>query len=185
VRVAKKGGPSKELDVSTRPDVKEPPSGYSAIGVDASGVYVTDSGANKVLKFQLDRAKPKVLAAKQDKAYDLMLDDGNVYFTLAKAGKLMKLSKSGGTAKVLATGLENQTRIGGDSKAIYAVLAAKADDAPQTLSKIPLDGSEITPVGVVPHSHIVEAVSVDDKCVYWAQRNPDTKDAVVYALARK
>jgi len=185
VRVEKKGGPSKELDVATRPDVKEPPSGFSAIAVDASGVYVTDSGANRVLRFQLDRAKPKVLAAKQDKAYDLLLDDDNVYFTLAKAGKLMKVSKSGGAAKVMATGLENQTRIGGDAKAIYATFAAKSEDAPQTLVKIPLDGGDSTPVGVVPHSHIVEAVSVDEKCVYWAQRDPDTKNAVVYALARK
>lgn len=184
VRIEKKGGASKELDVSTRPDVKEPPSGFSAIAADDSGVYVTDSGENRVLRFQHDRAKPKVLASKQEKAYDLVIDADSVYFTLAKAGKLLKVSKNGGTPKVIATGLENQTQITSDTKAIYTTLAAKAEDAPQTIVKIGFEGGAPNPIAVVPHTHVVDAITLDDKCVYWAERDPETRSATVYAIAR-
>ena len=105
IRAAKSSGTTKELDVSERPEAKHAPFGYSAIAVDASGVYVTDSSADRVLRFGLDRQKPKVLATKQEKAYDIAIDDENVYFTLAQKGQLMKVAKTGGAPTKIGSGL--------------------------------------------------------------------------------
>lgn len=182
IRAAKADGKTKELDVSERPDSKHAPFGFSAIAVDASGIYVTDSSANRVLRFPLDRGKPKVLATGQEKAYDLAIDDEHVYFTLALKGDLLRLSKAGGAATKLQSGLTPSARVAADAKGIYTTLAAA--DETQSLVQLTDGGQKPTALASIPKSHSVDAIAVDDKCVYWAQRDSDTKNAVVYARAR-
>lgn len=182
IRAGKSDGKTKELDVSERPDSKHAPFGFSAIAVDATGIYVTDSSANRVLQFPLDRGKPKVLATGQEKAYDLAIDDEHIYFTLALKGHLLRMGKAGGAATKLQTGLIPSARIAADSKGIYTTLAAA--DETSTLVLLTDDGKKPTDLATIPKGHAVDAIAVDDKCVYWAQRDSDTKNAVVYARAR-
>jgi hypothetical protein len=185
VRAAKADGKTKELDVSERPDSKHPPLGFSAIAVDSEGVYVTDSSGNRVLRFELDRAKPKVLAKGQEKAFDLAIDDDNVYFNLAQKGDLLEVSKKGGATKKLASGLVVSARLAADNSGLYTTLAGPSDDAPHFIVEVPKDGGEPKKLATVPKGHSIEGITLDDKCLYWAQRNPDTRNTIVYARARK
>jgi hypothetical protein len=184
IRAPKAGGATYELDVAERPEAKEGPEGFSAIAVDSEGIYVTDSSANRVLKFPLERGKPKVLATRQDKAYDLAIDDTNVYFTLALKGHLMKVPKSGGAATKLGFGLAKHARIAADAKGIFTVIAGKTEQDPQTVVSLPLDGGNPEPVASIPAGKSVEAITVDAKCVYWAQYDSDTQNASIMARAR-
>jgi hypothetical protein len=136
-----------------------------------------------VLRFPLDRGKPKILSAKQDKAYDIALDATNVYFNLAKSGDLLKVPKAGGAAQKLASGLANSARIAADDKGVYATLAGK-DDGPQTLVRIGSDGGEPTGVASIPAADSVEAITLDERCVYWVKRDSSSQQATVYAKAR-
>ena len=184
IRVEKKSGTTKELDVSERPESKHAPFGFSAIAVDASGVYVTDSSADRVLRFGLDREKPKVLATKQEKAYDIAIDAENVYFTLAQKGLLMKVPKAGGTPAKVGSGLAVRARIAADDSAIVTTVAGATDDAPQSLALIPLDGGAPALLTTVPRGQSIEAVALDGKCIYWAQRNSDNHEVGIFARAR-
>ena len=184
VKVAKSGGVNWELDVASRPDTKVDPVGYSAIAVDGSGVYVTDSGNNRVLKFPLERGKPKPLANGQPKAFDLAIDSSKVYFTLALKGRLMSVSKAGGKVTKLATGLAPRSRIAVDDSGIVVVLAGANEDAPGMVAEVPPDGGEPKAIAPVPPSESVEAVALDSACVYWVQREKGAGTLVFYAAKR-
>ena len=184
IRAEKSSGTTKELDVSERPEAKLAPFGFSAIAVDAQGIYVTDSSANRVLRFPLDRGKPKVLATGQDKAYDLAIDDANVYFSLAQKGHLMKVAKSGGAVSKIASGLAPSARIAADGKGIVTTAAAVEKDGTETLVAFGTDGSAPKPVASITRGHSVDAIALDEKCVYWAQHDPDSRKATLYAHAR-
>ncbi len=184
IRAEKATGTTKELDVSERPEGKLAPMGFSAIAVDGQGIYVTDSSANRVLRFPLDRGKPKPLATAQDKAFDLALDEANVYFTLAQKGHLMKVAKSGGGATKIASGLAPSARIAVGAKSIVTWAAAAGSDGTETLLIMGTDGSSPTPLAAIPRNHSVDAVALDEKCVYWADHDPDSRKATLFARAR-
>jgi hypothetical protein len=183
VRADKGSGKTYELDVSERPDVSEQPRGFSAVAADADSIYVTDSSADRVLRFSHERAKPKVLSAKQPKAFALGIDADSVYFTLALKGDLMKIAKSGGAAKKLASGLMPNATIAVDQKGLVTTLQGKDKDAPATLAAIPKDGGDAKPLASVPNGNYVEVIALDDKCVYWVQREAGA-GTTVYARAR-
>jgi hypothetical protein len=185
VKLAKKGGVTWELDVATRPEREPGPNGYTGIAVDADGIYVTDSGNDRVLKFPLERGKPKILVSRQPKAYDLAIDPTNVYFTQARAGNLMKVAKTGGQAVKLASGLVKESRIAADEAAVFMTLAGDSEEVPLRLSKLLLPDGKPTTIALVPNSQTVEAIALDGDCVYWAQRDIASKKATVYALARR
>jgi hypothetical protein len=184
VKVAKSGGTNWELDVAPRPDTKLDPVGYNGIAVDASGVYVADSGNNRVLKFPLERGKPKPLANGQPKAYDLAIDGSNVYFTLALKGQLMSVPKAGGKVTKLATGLVPKSRIAVEESGIVAVLAGANEDAPSEVAVVPRDGGAPNTLAVVPPSESVEAVALDSSCVYWVQRENGAGTLKFFAVKR-
>jgi hypothetical protein len=184
VRVGKNGGVNFEIDVATRPETKLGPVGYSAVAVDASGVFVTDSGTNRVLRFSFERAKPKVLATGQAKAFDLATDGTNVYFTLADKGQLMVVPKAGGIVKKLASGLVPKSRIAVDDTVIVAAFAGENDNAPVEIAKVPRDGGARTRLATVAGSHSVEAVTLDKDCVYWVDRASGSGAVDFYAIAR-
>jgi hypothetical protein len=184
VRLPKNGGVTWELDVAERPEVKQGPNGYNGIAVDGDGIYVADSGGDRVLKFPLERGKPKTLAARQPRPLHLATDGAHVYFTLSKAGNLMKVPKSGGQATKLLAGLVDEARLAADDAAVFTTLAGESDDAPARLVKLTLPDGKASPIAVVPKGQSVEAITLDQTCVYWAQRDSGTKQAVVYTLAR-
>lgn len=184
VKVAKTGGVNWELDVETRPETKVDPVGYSGIAVDGSGIYVTDSGKNRVLKFPLERGKPKPLATGQPKAFDLTTDSSNVYFTLALKGQLMSVPKTGGKVAKLASGLVPKSRIAADDNGLVAVFAGANEDAPSELARLSREGGERTQLATVPPTESVEALSVDSACVYWVQREAGAGSLVFYAVKR-
>jgi hypothetical protein len=181
-KIPKKGGDTKELATGKRPP-GTPPNGYSAIAADDSGVYVADSGQNRLLRFPLEGGKPKTLATGQQKAYALALTSSSVYFTLAKKGDLMILAKAGGAARKLASGLAPQTRLAADDTAAYVTLAGKTDQDPQTIVKIAADGSETKSLANVPASDTVQAIALDGDCVYWVDRKT-ASSTIVYAHRR-
>lgn len=184
IRQPRKGGASKELHVEERPDVKDNPVGYSDLVVDASGAYVTDSGGNRVLRFEHDRAKPKVVVAGQAKAYSLSAVGDQLYFTLAKKGELFGVAKQGGQAKKLASGLVRNARIVADEAGVLAPFRGADEDSPVTLSGVSPDGGEPMKVVTLPKSNTVEGMALDQDCVYWAQREAGSGDVKVMALAR-
>lgn len=184
VRMEKKGGVNYEMDTATRPEAKTGPVGYSAIAVDAAGIYVTDSGKHRILKFPLERAKPKVLATGQVKAFDMVAMGETLYFTLAEKGHLMAMAKSGGPVRKLATGLVPKSRIAGDDAAIVASFLGEGSEPPTEISLVPLSGGDKKTVTAVAPTDSVEAVSLDEKCVYYATRASGSGKLRFYAVAR-
>jgi hypothetical protein len=183
-RVAKipaKGGETKELASSKRPAREEGPKGFSRVAVDASGIYVTDSGGNRILRYPLEGQKPKVLAGGVDKPFDLALVGSEIYFNLARKGELMAVSKTGGAAKKLASGLATNSRIAADEKGIYATVSGK--DESQVIVKVAPKSGEITAIAPVAAPQKVDAIALDEDCVYWAQR-VDSSKTIVHALGR-
>jgi hypothetical protein len=183
-RVAKiptKGGETKELASSKRPAREEGPKGFSRIVVDAAGMYVTDSSGNRILRYPLAGEKPKVLAGGLDKPLDLEVVGPDVYFNLARKGDLMVAPKGGGAAKRLASGLTTNAHIAADEKGIYTTLAGK--DESQVIARVAPKSGEITAIAPVPAPQTVDAIAVDDDCLYWAQR-VDSAKTIVHALAR-
>ena len=182
-KIPKKGGESKELVMGDRPTRTDGPTGWSSIAVDETGVYVTDSGNNRVYRFPADGGKGKPLANGQAQPYDLAIAGAHLYFNLATKGHLMMVPKAGGPVKKLASGLVKKARIAGDEKAVYATLSGKTDGAPLTVARIAPDSGEVTPVATVPADQSVDAIALDDKCLYFAQR-ASAKQTIVYAVAR-
>jgi hypothetical protein len=185
VRVSKTGGVNYELDVATRPESKTGPVGYSAIAVDGSGVYVTDSGRHQVLRFRLERGKPKALATGQPKAFDLATDSTNLYFTLADKGQLMLVPKAGGAVKKLATGLVPKSRIAADDGGAVATFAGENESAGTEIAIVTRDGGARRKLAVVASPHSVEAVALDKDCVYWVDRTTGSGAVEFYAVARQ
>lgn len=183
IRAEKKTGKTYELDVSERPEADEQPRGFSAIAADDEGIYVTDSSGDRVLRYTHERAKPKVLAGKQPKAFDLAIDADSVYFTLALKGDLMNVPKAGGKPVRIGYGLVKNARIAVDDKAVFTTIAGKDKDSPSTLISIPKGGGAPQLVATIPDGHYVEVIGVDDKCVYWVQRE-SAGDTLLYARAR-
>lgn len=179
-----KGGEAKELATSPRPASKRAPLGYSAIVADASGVYVTDSGHGRVLRFPLGGGKPKSLTSGQDKPFDLASDDSHLYFDLAKKGHLMKLEKTGGKAQQLASGLVENARIALESGSLFAAFLGETAEAPRSLDKIEADGGTRAKLATVPSDHTVEAITADHACVYWAEREAGSGKLTFFAVAR-
>jgi hypothetical protein len=184
IRAEKSLGKTKELDVSERPESRLAPFGFSAIAVDAEGIYVTDSSADRVLRFPLDRGKPKILAKGQEKAFDLALDDQSVFFTLAKKGLILKVSRSGGTPEKVASGLAPNARIAVSGGKVATTAAALDAKGTETLVLVGTDGSAPTPVATVPRGSSVDAVALDEKCVYWAEHEPGAGTVTFRARAR-
>jgi hypothetical protein len=184
VKMEKNGGVNFEIDVATRPEVKLGPVGYSAIVVDAKGIYVTDSGNHKVLRFTFDRAKPKILSAGQPKAYALAADGENLYFTLADKGYLMQMPKAGAPVKKLSTGLVPKSRIVADENGAIAVFAGAGDNSPVEIAFVPREGGERKKLATVLAEHSVEAVAQDKDCVYWAARATGSGNITFFAAGR-
>jgi hypothetical protein len=184
VRMEKRGGVNFEMDTATRPEAKTGPVGYSAIAVDTAGIYVTDSGNHRILKFPLERAKPKVLATGQLKAFDMVAIGETLYFTLAEKGHLLAIAKTGGPVRKLATGLVPKSRIAGDDAAIVASFLGDGGDPPTEVSLVPISGGERKILTSVAHTQSVEGVSLDEKCVYYATRAAGSGKLRFYAIAR-
>jgi hypothetical protein len=183
VKMAKKGGEETELASGKRPQTKEGPVGFSSIAVDASGIYVSDSGGDRVLSFPLAGGKPKVLASHQSKAFALQIDASNVYFNLAKDGALLSVPKAGGTPKKIASGLAPNARLalaGGD---VFSVVRGDSEGAASTLARITVAGGAATKVATIAPNDSVEAITADDDCVYWAEHDSSGR-STVYAAAR-
>jgi hypothetical protein len=182
-KLAKTGGDIVELAKATRPRQGQDLVGYGAIAVDLSGIYVADLGNNQVLRFPLAGGKPKTLASRQPRPYDLAIDSTQVYFSLAEKRQLMMLPKSGGTAVKLASGLVDKARVAADDDGAIATLAPQNDQSPLLLFRVSKDG-QVTTLASVPPSHEVVAVALDRKCVYWAQRETGSGNLAVYARAK-
>lgn len=183
IRAEKSSGKTYELDVSERPETKEPPRGFSSIVVDESGIYVADSSGNRVLSFGFERAKPKVLT-KQEKPFSLTVDDTDVYFSLARKKELMSVPKAGGSATKLASGLVQDAHIAGDAQGIYTTLAGDDDKAEKRLVRVPTVGGKPIPLATIAGDRSVDGIAVDGACVYWVEREAGSGDVAVMARAR-
>ena len=173
-KVPKSGGTVTELFDQQRPKGGDGPKGLSRVATDASGVYVTDSSENRLLKFPpgggKPEAEPEVLARGQARAFDLALDATNAYFTRALSGELMVISKAGGSATQLATGLVPNARIATNGKHVFASFGT--EDA-SSLSRVPTSGGKPTALASV--SRAVGRLAVDDRCLYWIERDVASK----------
>jgi hypothetical protein len=182
-RIPKKGGDTKELSTAKRPANSVPPNGFSRVLVDDGGVYVTDTGNGRVLRFPPDGGKPKILANGQDKAFDLVMVGPDLYFDLARKGELLVVPKSGGTPKKLGAGLTESARIAADDRAVYTTLAGKNDGDPNALVRLVPSSGEVTKVADVASNTPVSQIALDGDCVYWVIRESSSK-SLVYALRR-
>lgn len=180
-RVPKKGGDTKELSTEKRPSKSLAPNGFSRILVDDSGAYVTDSGNDRVLRFPLEGGKPKIVTARQEKAFDMALVGTDLYFALARKGDLLVVPKAGGAAKKLGSGLAENARIAADERALYTTIGGK--DGPAAVAKLVQGTGEVTKVTDVPSTMTVSQIALDGDCVYWVVRETSAK-SIVYALRR-
>lgn len=184
VKLSKAGGASTELADAPRPESKKGPVGYSALRVDDTGIYVTDSGGNRVLKFDLKGGAPKTLAARQDKAFDLAMAGPYLYFNLALQGKLRRVSKAGGAVKELVSGLAPNSRIAADDKIVVATFSDGKEGEPLELGKVSAEGGDRTPIASVAATNTVEVLTLDGDCVYWVERESGGGKLTAYARAR-
>ncbi len=185
--VPKTGGGVDEIATAKRPDSKQGPNGFSSIAVDASAIYVADSGHDRLIVFPIKDGKvdaEKTLVAKQPKVENLVIDDAKIVFTLGLSGDLMSVPKSGGKPTKLASGLAKHAPLAMDAKSIYTTLAGKDDDAPHTLAEVPAQGGTPKPIPSVDATCSVEAVALDSACVYWIEREPRKSTLTLYARAR-
>ncbi len=181
-KIDKDGGDTAELATAKRPTGGEGIKGYTSMALDATGIYVADAGGKHVLRFGTSEGRPKVLTTVPKRPFDVAIDDARVYFSVAE-GDLMMVSKTGGAATKIASGLVEKSRIAGDGNGIYATLAGKDGDSSAKLSKIVPKEGKATAVATIPDSQIVLGVVADDTCVYWAQR-VDAAKTIVYAAPR-
>ena len=177
-KIAKKGGKSEELASAKRNKKGDGPYGYSAIVMDDSGIYVTDSSGNRVLKFALKGGKPKEVAKGLDKPFDLALHGGSLFYNGAISGDLMMLKKAGGAPTKLASGLATKTRIATDGKSVFT--SFKAGDR-EEFAKVGIDDKKKTKLVAVPELQSVEAVTVGKDCVFWVQRDSKSDRSTFYA----
>ena len=179
-KIAKSGGAASELASAKRPSVKEGLSGYNSILVDASGIYVTDSGNGRVLKFALSGGKPQPLASGLKKPFILATDGTHLYFSLA-GGDLMTVPKSGGKATKVTAGLVEEAHIVADAKGVYAPFTSTSGGV--VIDKVDLDGGSNKPIATVAEGRTVTAMTLDDNCVYWVER-VDAGKGLIQALGR-
>jgi hypothetical protein len=185
--VPKKGGGVSEIATAKRPDSKESPNGYSSIAVDDSGIYVADSGHDRLVDFPFKDGKVEAMrtvVAHQPRVENLLIDGSRLVFTVGLQGDLMSVEKSGGKAQKLGSGLAKHAPIAMDKKSIVTTLAGKDDDAPHTLATIPAEGGAPKPLPSVDAASSVEAVALDADCVYWVEREPIKSTLAVYARRR-
>ncbi len=181
-KVGKKGGTTTELMHSTRPKSTEGPNGFGRVVVDASGVYVADSGNKKILFVPLKGGKAKPLATAKQKPTDLVVTESSIYYALAK-GPLMKVAKAGGKPTELVEPLVELPRLTGDDKALFTVLGAKEAGTPEVVARVePGDGS-MKMLSPLPATETVTGMLSDDRCVYWVQRVSAAKSRIL-ALPR-
>jgi hypothetical protein len=183
-KLSKDGGTVIELFDQQRPKGGEGPKGLSRVAVDASGVYVTDSGGDRVLRFPpgggKPEGKPETIARGQARAFDLALDATNVYFTRALSGELMAVPKTGGAATQLASGLVPNARIATGGSHVFASFGKP--DAPSSLSKVATSGGKPIALASIPANRSVGRLAVDDRCVYWVERDSASGNSTLQAL---
>jgi hypothetical protein len=179
-KIGKQEGKSTELASAKRPPVKEGVNGYNSIAVDSTGIYVADSGNNRILKFATTKGAPKPLATGVKRPFALNIDETNVYFTLV-GGDLMMVPKAGGKTTKLATGLVENARLAADAKGVYAPFAVK-DQGPE-INKVAIADTTRKAVASVAESRLVSAMAIDKECVYWVER-VDAGKSLIFALAR-
>ena len=87
-------------------------------------------------------------------------------------------------SRYVASGLVSDARIAVDSEGIYAAFAGENEDAPVELAEVPPGGGERSLVHKLEVAHTVEAVALDDDCVYWADRESGSGKLKFFAKAR-
>jgi hypothetical protein len=180
--IPKLGGDTMEIASAKRVPSESALKGYSSIAVDGSGIYVTDTGGKRVLRFALKRGGPTTLTTVKQQPYDVALGQSKAYFSVSE-GDLMTVPKAGGAATKLASGLVEKARIATDDTAVYATFAGTKDDPQAKLSQLVLADGTLTPIAYLPDPQTVDAIKVDRDCVYWVQRF-NASQSFVYALPR-
>jgi hypothetical protein len=180
--IPKLGGDTVEIASAKRAQSDGALKGYSSIAVDASGIYVADTGGKRVLRFPLKRGGPTTLASATKPPYDVAIGQSKIYFTVSD-GDLMAVAKAGGAATKLASGLVEKPRIAADDAAIYTTFAGTKDDPQAKLTQVVVQDGTMTPIAYLPDPQTVDAIEIDRDCVYWVQRQ-DASQSFVYAIAR-
>ena len=180
--IPKLGGTTMVIAAAKRPESSGGPNGYNNVVVDATGVYVADSGGKRVLRFPLKKGGPTTLATVKGPPYDVALSQSKVFFTVSE-GDLMSVPKAGGAATKIASGLVEKARIAADDKAVYTTFAGTKDDPQAKLSQLTLQDGTLTPIAYLPDPQTVDAIEIDSDCVYWVQRF-DASQSFVYATTR-
>jgi hypothetical protein len=180
--IPKLGGDTAEIASAKRAPSESALKGYSSVAVDASGIFVADSGGKRILRFPLKRGGPTTLTTVKQQPYAVALGASKVYFSISE-GDLMMVPKAGGAATKLASGLVEKPRIATDDTAVYATFAGTKDDPQAKLSQLVVQDGTLTPLAYLPDTQTVDAIEVDRDCVYWVQRL-DAAQSIIYAVGR-
>jgi hypothetical protein len=182
VRVSKSGGETTELANAKRPAMSHGANGYNGIAVDASGIYVADSGRNRVVSFPLEGGTPKVLAPAEKQPFDIAIDESNVFFSLAHERSLMSVAKTGGKTTKLLSGLAEKAHIALQGNAVFTLLAGDTEGAPLKLAKVIKEDGKLTTLTTLAPTESADVIGADAACVYWVQRQAGK--STIYAMSK-
>jgi uncharacterized repeat protein (TIGR03803 family) len=144
----------------------------SAVAVDATNLYFTDSVAGTVMKAALNGDAPSTLASGQTTPLAIAVDATSVYWvndgTAPNSyadGSIMKVALGGGTPVTLASGQSYAFAIALDATSVYwANEGATSSDG--TIMKVALGGG--TPITLASGQSNPVGIAVDATSVYWA-----------------
>ena len=144
----------------------------TAIVVDHTSVYWTDSDSGTVLKISLSGGTPTMLATGQSYPNGIAVDATSIYWTNSGGGdgtgSVMKAPIGGGTPIALASAQNHAAGIAVDATSVYWVDSANGVGSTGnngTVMKVPLDGGATKTLASAQPGP--QDITVDGSSVYW------------------
>jgi hypothetical protein len=147
---------------------------FSALVIDASGIYWASEPSGSIAHLDLDGGNPTFLVSGEAQPGSLVVDQTNVYWATGDNavdpnpnGTIRKVTKSGGSAVVLANGQAGPGALAVDATSLFWLDGSGG--RPGVLSKImKLDLASNNTTTLVDKLDTALGLAIDDANVYWS-----------------